>query len=89
MRLTNEAHTDEKKVSFSEYYEAHKDEMNVSFSEYNEAHKYEMKVYFAEYSGTSLIRTSLNRNLANPNGKALVNFFFLFFFVLLLLLLRF
>ena len=28
------------------------------------------------YSGTSLIRTSLNRNLANPNGKARVNFFF-------------
>ena len=24
------------------------------------------------YSGTSLIRTSLNRNLANLNGKALV-----------------
>ena len=30
------------------------------------------------YSGTSLIRTSLNRNLSNPNGKALVNFFFFF-----------
>ena len=35
----------------------------------------------SNYSGTSLIRTSLNRNLANPNGKVLVNFFFCFFFV--------
>ena len=32
------------------------------------------------YSETSLIRTSLNRNLANPNGNALVNFFFFFNF---------
>ena len=35
---------------------------------------------FLVYSGTSLIRTSLNRNLANPNGNALVNFFFFNFF---------
>ena len=35
-----------------------------------------------QYSGTSLIRTSLNRNLANPNGKALVNFFFFWFAIL-------
>ena len=39
--------------------------------------------YIAEYSGTSLIRTSLNRNLANPNGNALVIFFFFFFFAIL------
>ena len=50
--------------------------------------------YIYIYSGTSLIRTSLNRNLANPNGKVLVKkncFFFFFFliFLLLLLLLRF
>ena len=41
------------------------------------------------YSGTSLIRTSLNRNLANPNGNALVNFFyfnFLIFFVVVAIL---
>ena len=35
--------------------------------------------YSSLYSGTSLIRTSLNRNLANPNGNALVNFFLFFF----------
>ena len=35
-----------------------------------------------KYSGTSLIRTSLNRNLANPNGNALVNFFLFFLFFL-------
>ena len=35
-----------------------------------------MLLYKYMYSGTSLIRTSLNQNLANPNGKALVNFFF-------------
>ena len=28
------------------------------------------------YSGTSLIRTSLNRNLANPNGSKIFFFFF-------------
>ena len=43
---------------------------------------YSSTVYYY-YSGTSLIRTSLNRNLANPNGNALVNFFFFFFFFLL------
>ena len=35
-----------------------------------------MIIYYYYYSGTSLIRTSLNRNLANPNGKVLVIFFF-------------
>ena len=41
-----------------------------------------------KYSGTSLIRTSLNRNLANPNGKALVNFcFFVVFFVVVVAIL--
>ena len=37
-----------------------------------------------KYCGTLLIRTSLNRNLANLNGKALVNFFFFFFVVAIL-----
>ena len=37
------------------------------------------KVFAYYYSGTSLIQTSLNRNLANPNGKVLVNYFIYFF----------
>ena len=50
------------------------------------AHNYILPViHRTQYSGTSLIRTSLNRNLANPNGNALVNFcFFCCFFVAIL-----